>query len=179
VLLYRLIIDNVLLAYELTHHMHNKMRGVDGYAALKLDMSKAYDCVEWDFLRQMLIKLGFHHDWLNVAMKFVSTVSYRVKVNGELTDVITPQRGLRQGDPLSPYLTTGFRLFAKCLTRQSPDYTRQRALGSDFISKDVFAECLSSTLGKVFFLRFYFVFSPSPDGEPPFYTGTYSHRYII
>jgi len=55
----RLITDNVLLAYELTHYMQTKSRGMDSYAALKLDMSKAYDRVEWHFLRRMLCKLGF------------------------------------------------------------------------------------------------------------------------
>jgi hypothetical protein len=45
----RLITDNVLLAYELTHFMQNKRKGLDEYAALKLDMTKAYDRVEWDF----------------------------------------------------------------------------------------------------------------------------------
>jgi hypothetical protein len=100
----RLITDNVLLAYEFTHFMQNKRSGAESYAAIKLDMSKAYDRVEWEFLRRMMEKMGFHAGWINIIMKCIGTVSYRVMINGELTDVINPGRGLRQGDPLSPYL---------------------------------------------------------------------------
>ena len=78
----RLISDNTILAYEMTHHMRRKRRGKDAYMSLKLDMSKAYDRVEWPFLE----------------------VSYRFRVNGNLTEVVQPGRGLRQGDPISPYL---------------------------------------------------------------------------
>jgi len=78
----RMITDNILLAYELTHHLKNKRKGTGSLAAIKLDMSKAYDRVEWPFLRKMMLKLGFHSRWVDLIMKCVTTVSYCIKVNG-------------------------------------------------------------------------------------------------
>jgi hypothetical protein len=80
----------------------NKRSGNEGFAAVKDDMSKAYDRVEWKFLEAMMIKMGFCRRWVKLIM--VSTVRYQIKVNGDYTEQFYPTRGLRQGDPLSPYL---------------------------------------------------------------------------
>lgn len=87
-----MITANVLLAYELTHYLQTKRSGQQSFAAVKMDMSKAYDRVEWCFLKKMMDKLGFHENWVKVIMNCVTTVTYRIKVNGELTDVIVPER---------------------------------------------------------------------------------------
>ena len=67
----RMITDNVLLAYEITHMMHRKKGGRDGMVAVKLDMSKAYDRVEWDFLEEMMLHMGFSRAWVSVIMQCV------------------------------------------------------------------------------------------------------------
>lgn len=72
--------------------------------AVKLDVHKAYDCVEWGFLRDMMLKLGFDAAWVNMIMACVSSVNYRVWFNSDETEVFAPTGGLREGDPLFPYL---------------------------------------------------------------------------
>jgi hypothetical protein len=67
-------------------------------------MMKAYDRVEWDYLHGCLSKLGFVPEWIISVRRCVTCVRYAVRVNGELTDPIVPSRGIRQGDPISPYL---------------------------------------------------------------------------
>jgi hypothetical protein len=83
-----------------------------------LDMAKAYDRVDWRFLEGVLAKLGFHHKWVQWVMACVTTVRYSVRFNGQLLDSFTPSRGLRQGDPLSPYLFLFVADGLSCLIRR-------------------------------------------------------------
>ena len=84
--------------------MKTNCTGKKDFMAMKLDMSKAYDKMEWCFLEQILLKLGFQESWVALIMKCITTGSYSILVNGEPKGMIKPSRGLRQRDPLSPYL---------------------------------------------------------------------------
>ena len=100
--------------------------------AVKLDMSKAYDRVEWSFLEAMMHKMGFHSTWINWIMQCLSSISFSFNINGEVKGYVIPKRGIRQGDPLSPYL---FLICSEGLSNLLRKATANRMLSGMNISR--------------------------------------------
>lgn len=71
---------------------------------LKLDFSKAYDTVDWDFLFRIVTRLGFPDEFLTMVRLLFVGASGQVNVNGKLSPAFDIERGVRQGCPLAPYL---------------------------------------------------------------------------
>lgn len=98
----RLLCENVLLASELVRDFNNQGETTRG--CLKIDISKAYDNLNWGFLLEILRIIEFPEEFIGWIKECISTPSYSVAVNGELHSFFPGRKGLRQGDPISSLL---------------------------------------------------------------------------
>ncbi|XP_024016239.1 uncharacterized protein LOC112089722 [Eutrema salsugineum] len=88
----RNITDNILVAHELVHALKSKNDCSENYMAIKTDISKAYDRVEWGFLERIMHPMGFDIKWITWVMSCVTTVSYSVLINGVSYGHVLPSR---------------------------------------------------------------------------------------
>lgn len=114
----RSIFNNIIVAHESVFAMKKRTMGKKGFVAAKLDISKAYDRVRWDYLEEMLQTMNFPDKWVYLLMSCFKYVKYSIVLNGIECGKISPIRGLRQRDPFSPYL---FLIIAQDLSKLIQD----------------------------------------------------------
>lgn len=115
----RRIYDNIIIAYEIISSLRLKRVGKVGSVVLKLDMSKAFDKVEWGFLHTLMMRLNFPNVFVDLIFNCIKTVSYSVLVNGEKYGLFSLERGVRQSDSLSPYLFLLYSEGLACLSKKA------------------------------------------------------------
>lgn len=91
----RAISENVLIMHEMLHYLKTSKATVHCSMAVKTDISKAYDRLEWAFIRAVMEKMGFNLTWVHLIMQCISSVSYSFLVNNEVAGAVIPQRGIR------------------------------------------------------------------------------------
>ena len=95
--------DNILMVQEVVHSMKQK-KGESGIMAIKIDLEKAYDRLKWDFIRDTLEDMGLPHNFVKLVYECISFVNMSLLWNRGQTSYFKPSRGIRQGDPMSPYI---------------------------------------------------------------------------
>ena len=104
--------DNIIIVQKVIRTLISR-RGRTGYIALKLDLEKAYDHLEWSFIRETLEYFQVPPSLITLIMNMISSTRFHILWNGSPLPEVVPSQGIRQGDPLSPYL------FILCLERLS------------------------------------------------------------
>nr|KYP63095.1 LINE-1 reverse transcriptase isogeny [Cajanus cajan] len=97
----RHILDSILVANEVVEEVKQKKKKC---LMFKVDFAKAYDSVNWNFLQHMMLTMGFPPKWCNWIAECLQTSRVSVLVNGSPTEEFSMSKGLRQGDPLTPFL---------------------------------------------------------------------------
>eukprot|EP00253_Pinus_taeda_P023359 PITA_23359 len=97
----RQILDNILLAQEMIHSLHSRK---EAGMLMQLDLSKAYDKVSWSYLEAILKAFGFSTQWIKWVLALIKSPRYSILVNGAPSAPFRPSRGIRQGDPISPFV---------------------------------------------------------------------------
>lgn len=120
----RWIVENQVMVQEILHSFKSS-KTKPGLMAIKLDLQKAYDRVSWEFIHAVLLHLGFNKVFSNWILYCISSVNFEILVNGGKSESFKPSRGLRQGDPLSPYL---FILGQEVLSRLLDQELRQKSI---------------------------------------------------
>lgn len=93
------LLEAVLLANEVI----GELKAQD-LIALKVDITKAYDSLQWNYLISMMRKMGFPNCWINWIHVCLESASFQILINGEPGKMFHASNGVRQGDPLAPYL---------------------------------------------------------------------------
>ncbi|KAF7818437.1 reverse transcriptase [Senna tora] len=96
--------DNVILANEVIHSYNRKKSRKFGWMMISLDLEKAYDKLNWSFISSILTNMNFPPETTSLIHACISSVSHQILINGTLSNFIQPSRGIRQGDPLSPFI---------------------------------------------------------------------------
>ena len=116
----RQICDNILLATDFIRGYN--WANASPRCMLRVDMAKAYDSVEWPFLKCVMQEMSFPSQFINWVMNCVATVSYSILINGFPSIPFRAQKGLRQGDPMSPFLFAfSMKYFSRCLKKKKSD----------------------------------------------------------
>ncbi|XP_056692017.1 uncharacterized protein [Spinacia oleracea] len=97
----RFMSDNILVSHEIIDKINHRRKGSSYLATVKIDMSKAYDRVYWDFLLKILRAYGFPSHWIQLVHQCISTVSYKVLINGDTSEQFKPNCGIRQASEAS------------------------------------------------------------------------------
>lgn len=119
-----LLMENVLLASELVKSYHKDT--VSERCAVKIDISKAFDYIQWSFLLSVLAALNFPENFVLWIKRCIELDSFSIQVNGELAGYVNSTRGLRQGCSLSSYL---FGLSMQVLSRLLDRVAAERRIG--------------------------------------------------